>query len=361
MKTDLHRHLYGIYKIIKNRFDYINNSIGHSLTHGEENESEIRKLLVDFLPSDYGIGSGIIIDIDGNESNQVDIIIYDKRSPNYSLIKDSKIFLLDQVLATIEIKTTFMTGVGSSLQKSFENVESIKKLKPSQLHWVESDIALEEDKKQSWCIKEFKPGPPICAIFFYTIPERKKALNIDGFFKAIESEISKYPKLFQPDLLFSLEHSAFFKFDDIAKLKDGEFHICLLNLNDDPSQQVTITGVTKDYKAIINFGDVFFNNDNEVKANFINNTDDSLKVIALEGESLVLEPLVYKTGEIKGEIYFIDSYRGFMNFIFLIDAFLKVKKTNKNAFVVDYFPTGFFLLTDYKDGLNFFDKNSKKQ
>ena len=356
MKTDLHKHLLGIFKSLKTRFDYINNSIGHSLTKGEENEAEIRKLLIDFLPSNYGIGSGIIVDTEGNESNQVDIIVYDKTAPNYSLSSDSKIFLLDQVLATIEIKTTLTTGQGGSLQQALENSKSIKELKPSKLTWMEDGLKLEDDNKHSWGIMKHSPCPPICAVFFYTIPERKRALDLDTFFKTLETELSQYHRNHQPDLLFSLEHSAFFRVQDIAKTKDGQFHICLLNLNEDPSNQVTITGVTQDYKAIINFGDCIFTDDSFINAKFINNSDNSIRVIALEGENLVLAPLVYKTGKIKDNIYYIDSYRGFMNFIYSIEFFLRVKKSNKNAFVTDYFPKGFFMLTDYKDGLNFLDK-----
>lgn len=356
MKTDLHKHLLGIFKTLKNRFDYINNSIGHSLTKGEENEAEIRKLLIDFLPSNYGIGSGIIIDTQGKESKQIDIIVYDRTIPNYTLSSDSRIFLIDQVLATIEIKTTLTTGKDGSLIQSLGNVKSVKELKPSQLTWVEDGLKLEDDNKQSWGITKHNPSPPICAVFFYTIQERKKALDLDVFFKTLESEIKKIDKQHQPDLLFSLEHSAFFKHEDIAKTKDGKFHICLLNLNDNPNSQVTITGVTEDYKAIINFGDCIFADDSYINAKFINNSDESLKVIALEGDNLVLDPLVYKTGKIKDTIYYVDSYRGFMNFIFAFEFYLRVKKSNKNAFVVDYFPSGFFMLTDYKDGLNFTDK-----
>jgi hypothetical protein len=72
-----------------------------------ECQSRIRRLLVEFLPPQYGIGSGIIVDTEGNESKQVDVIIFDKSIPNYTLSRESKIFLADQVLATIEIKTTF--------------------------------------------------------------------------------------------------------------------------------------------------------------------------------------------------------------------------------------------------------------
>jgi len=154
MNENLQKHLRGIFKILQNRFDYVNNSIQHNLTQGEENEKEIRQLLVDFLPPKYGIGSGVIMDTEGNTSKQIDIIIYDKESPNYTLSSDSKLFLLDQVLAFIEIKTTYNL---SSLKSSLENIKSVSVLKPYKSPWAQWHNNVEE-KIQACALTQFHPS-----------------------------------------------------------------------------------------------------------------------------------------------------------------------------------------------------------
>jgi hypothetical protein len=101
MKTNLQKHLYGIYTVLKARIELINASIGHSLTQGEETEKEIVSLLLDFLPVNYGIGSGIIIDTEGNATKQIDIITYDRNRADYTLSQSSKIFLADHVSSAL--------------------------------------------------------------------------------------------------------------------------------------------------------------------------------------------------------------------------------------------------------------------
>ncbi|WLE96607.1 MAG: hypothetical protein QTN59_18235 [Candidatus Electrothrix communis] len=349
MKSDLHRHLRGIYSILKSRFDYINHSIGHSLTKGEENEAEIKKLLIEFLPPAYGVGSGLIVDTQGNESKQVDIIIYDKSIPNYTLSSESKIFLVDQVLATIEIKTTFTK---TSLLEAIENTNSIKKLHPSQLNWVEPTSKIEDEQHQTWSLTKCKPSPPLSCIFFYTTPQRKTAFNLDDTFNLIKEEIEKLDVSMQPDLLFSLEHSIFFRHDDIAHTRttSGKLHVCLVNLEENPRSQVTIN-TDKDTVAIFDFGDNTFRDDSYFEGKNLIDSKNKVRVVALEGDDISLDPLTYKTAKIQDKIYLIDSYRGFINFIYGIDWMLQVKKSNKNGFITDYFPDRFFHLTDYDEGL----------
>lgn len=355
MKGNFEKHLLGIFKALKNRFDYINQSVGHSLTIGEENESEIRKLLLDFLPKRYGIGSGIIIDTKGNQSKQVDIVIYDRESPNYTLSSDSKLFLVDQVIATIEIKTTFTTGESGSLKQAIDNSASIKKLIPSQKQWVEDTITIKPDGHTAFELITYNPKPPITIVFFYSIQNRKTAIDLDSFFNSVKSELSNYPFQEQPNLLLSLDHGGLFMHNDLAQIKEGKFSVCLLNVNGNYKRQLSIVQVDDKYKAIVNFGDSMFEEDNSVNVKFLTNTDSSINVVAIEGDDLVLDPLVYRTGKIKGQVYFIDSYRAFLSFVYTIEFSLRLKKSNKNMFITDYFPKDYFEISDYNDGLNMTD------
>lgn len=356
MKSNFEKHLLGIFKILKNKFDYINQSIGHNLTTGEENETEIRKLLIDFLPSNYGISSGLIIDTKGNQSKQVDIIIYDKNTPNYTLSSDSKLFLVDQVIATIEIKTTFTTGESGSLNQSLENVKSIKNLKPSAQKWIEDVLKIQADGHTAWAVETYdKPRPPICIIFFYKLPERKTAIDIENYYNSLKDGLSKYKFEEQPNIIFSLDHAGFFIHKDVAQSKEGKFYISLLSVGGNYNRQVSIDEIDHNYKAIVNYGDSTFAENSFIDAKFITNQDGSIKIVAIESENLVLEPLVYRTGKIKDKVYFIDPYRGFMNFIYTIEFYLRYKRTNKNTYITDYFPVGYFNISNYNNGLDLTD------
>ncbi len=347
MAEKLQQHLQGIFKILKNRFDYVNNSIGHSLTKGEENENEIRQLLVDFLPPKYGIGSGIIMDTEGNTSKQIDIIIYDKESPNYTLSSDSKLFLLDQVLAFIEIKTTYTTGEKGSLMSSLENIKSVAELKPCQLPWAQWHNSTEEEI-QSCTLSQFHPSNPIGIIFFYGIPERKSPIELDEFFQTMKTSIDKFEKKHQPHLIFSLGHSSFFAHHHMKKDGESTYNSCFVYL-DDAIGPMNLSGMDDTILGIANFGTYSFNRDEQVKTKDIDNLSNATKILALQGNNLFFDPILYKTCKLKNDYYFLDPYRGFYNFIVAIDKLLRVKNSNKNHWVSDYFPKGFFNLDKAKE------------
>ena len=66
----------GIYGQIQSELEFINELFTHNGLKGEGNESIIRELIKKFIPNKYGVGTGIVIDKDGNHSKQCDIIIY---------------------------------------------------------------------------------------------------------------------------------------------------------------------------------------------------------------------------------------------------------------------------------------------
>src|SRR5690606_4877400 len=97
----------GVTQRIQAEIDYINRLIGHAGETGKANEHLLSELLKKFLPKKYSIGSGIIIDKDGNRSKQIDIIIYDSQfHPELFAQGTAVLFPVDVVYMTIEIKTT---------------------------------------------------------------------------------------------------------------------------------------------------------------------------------------------------------------------------------------------------------------
>jgi hypothetical protein len=79
----------------------------HNGEKGGFRETFVRSLLQQFLPIQFGIGSGVIVDKWGRQSPQVDIIIYDKRNMPPILDQGGHgIYPLDSVLRALEVKST---------------------------------------------------------------------------------------------------------------------------------------------------------------------------------------------------------------------------------------------------------------
>lgn len=80
--------------------------LNHRLLKGELRELFVSNILASFLTNQFGIGSGIIINQKGEQSNQTDIIIYDNRVlPPFIKEQHLGVYPAECVLATIEIKS----------------------------------------------------------------------------------------------------------------------------------------------------------------------------------------------------------------------------------------------------------------
>lgn len=101
--------------------------LGHRLTKGELRELFLSDLLRPFLTHQFGLGTGIIVNQNGKESKQTDIIIYDK-SIIPPFIKQSHIgvYPAESVIATIEVKSNLrkidILETESALKHLYESV-----------------------------------------------------------------------------------------------------------------------------------------------------------------------------------------------------------------------------------------------
>jgi hypothetical protein len=81
---------------------------GHSLHKGTPREAFIKEYLEGHLPSNVAIGTGEIIDassIPGQQRNQYDIVIYKRSYPKLDFGGGISGFLIESVIATIEVKS----------------------------------------------------------------------------------------------------------------------------------------------------------------------------------------------------------------------------------------------------------------
>ena len=83
----------------------------HDLTKGELKELFVGRILKSFLTTQFEVGSGIVINLEGGQSRQTDIVIYDNRIiPPFIKEQNLGIYCAESVIATIEIKTTLNKG-----------------------------------------------------------------------------------------------------------------------------------------------------------------------------------------------------------------------------------------------------------
>lgn len=78
---------------------------------GAFREFFIAQLIRPFMPAHFGVGSGVVMGSNGQQSRQSDVIIYDRRLlPPILLAGDRGIFPIDSVLRVIEVKSVLKAG-----------------------------------------------------------------------------------------------------------------------------------------------------------------------------------------------------------------------------------------------------------
>jgi len=104
----------------------------HGSSKGTAREIVVAEFLITNLPSDLEFTTGQVFDSKDSVSNQVDIIIYSKRSLRLRFGKDMDLVPVDSALALIECKSTLTTGSmsegSSSLKTSLDACAKSKRL-----------------------------------------------------------------------------------------------------------------------------------------------------------------------------------------------------------------------------------------
>ena len=106
--------------------EQIRNLIPTSGEIGTLIEEMFRSYLVEVLPEKIGVSHGFVMDSEGGESQQMDIILYDKMStPRIFTSTAANVFPVETTYACGEIKTRFNT---KELEDSFKKCLSYKNL-----------------------------------------------------------------------------------------------------------------------------------------------------------------------------------------------------------------------------------------
>lgn len=104
---------------------------GHSLHKGTPREAFIREFLESHLPANVAIGSGEIIDATSQpnaQRNQFDIVVYRRSYPKLDFGGGISGFLIESVIATIEVKSTL---THKDLENAVKAASASKNLTPN--------------------------------------------------------------------------------------------------------------------------------------------------------------------------------------------------------------------------------------
>jgi Domain of unknown function (DUF6602) len=101
---------------------------GHSLHKGTPREAFIKEFLEGHLPSNVAIGTGEIIDANskpGQQRNQYDIVIYRRSYPKLDFGGGVSGFLIESVVATIEVKSTLTQAEFTNAASAAKNCKAL--------------------------------------------------------------------------------------------------------------------------------------------------------------------------------------------------------------------------------------------
>ncbi|MEZ7195382.1 DUF6602 domain-containing protein [Pseudodesulfovibrio karagichevae] len=156
-----------VYEKLQSDYLFHKKAIKHSGTRGTENEKALAGVIREFLPAKFGVDTdSMLVDRHGKMSRQVDIVIYSKEYPKYF----HKIFPIETVYATIEVKTTLNKA---TLGEAIENAKSIHALDyiPELTYYWQNQV------KE----KGIKSTPPECCLFAYASKTNNLATMCDWF------------------------------------------------------------------------------------------------------------------------------------------------------------------------------------
>ncbi len=105
----------------------IRKGVFHAPTMGNAGQKRWRELLNDYLPNRYRVDEAHVIDSEGNQSEQIDLLIYDRQYASLAINQDGILYVpAESVYAVCEIKQNVTK---QHLEYAAKKIESVRKLK----------------------------------------------------------------------------------------------------------------------------------------------------------------------------------------------------------------------------------------
>lgn len=123
----------------------------HPGAKGEESELDWKEWLGTYLPKRYRVDKAFVIDSRGNQSKQIDIVIYDQQYTPFVFHGKGAIYIpAESVYAVLEVKQSLNSEY---LQYAAESAESVR-----QLHRTSANIYDYSGQKPAKVLHEIKAG-----------------------------------------------------------------------------------------------------------------------------------------------------------------------------------------------------------
>ena len=123
---------------MRSDFDKSKSALSHAGLKGSSNEEIVKLFLKQYLPKNLEISTGLVVDSKGGVSRQLDIIIHDAaKTPIFFQSADTRVIPVECVYAVIEVKAYLDK---SELEKSFQNMRSVKELEKVAFFQPNSEI-----------------------------------------------------------------------------------------------------------------------------------------------------------------------------------------------------------------------------
>jgi hypothetical protein len=231
-----------IVDVLKSESDLAGILLKHGGELGDAREALIRGILERILPSIYEVGTGEVIDSIGKHSRQIDIVIARRDYPSLILPNRSKLYLVESVLATIEVKSFLDKDL---LIGALENCASVADLSPNvkanTIKALAKTMELEEITSGNFMHKD-----PLVTARFDLIPRpvsyvfafRGYKESIDDFLQAInqwgqEREQSKNFAMRHIPAVVAAEGCVAWRNAEPYYFKDKNF-LCLIGIDKTP-------------------------------------------------------------------------------------------------------------------------------
>ena len=104
-KVDIGRLFHGLQNQMRSKLITARENISHSSTMGDASELNWIELFRKYLPTRYSVDKGQVLDSQGHQSEQIDVVIYDRHySPFFFNETNVKYFPAESVYAIFEVK-----------------------------------------------------------------------------------------------------------------------------------------------------------------------------------------------------------------------------------------------------------------
>jgi hypothetical protein len=131
-KVDLKQIFLGLQKEMAVKLGNTRTTIGHPVAKGDITENSWRGMLEKYLPKRYAVEKAFVVDSDGNISDQIDLVVFDRHFSPFLFHQDGAYYIpAESVYALFEIK---QEATKKELLYAGKKAESVRKLKRTSTH-----------------------------------------------------------------------------------------------------------------------------------------------------------------------------------------------------------------------------------